>query len=242
MSAEAGASRRCVVAATFVPASHFNEAELEQALGCAVAPLTLPRGLGQTSYGAASGLTGTGTGSLGAGGGAGGGPAGPQPAELLLVVDLCGPMGVVAQAMQMLQTLLIVLRSLPLLPAPGATAAAGGASADAGTSTPTRAPSAPPYCPTFNVVICPGADNGRRSSVPEDLAAMLMYGCGTDASTSSPSLLHEAAAGLLGGRDGPAGPHRRRAEPAKPQWLFEGSRPVTVDNVSSAVGWVKVRT
>ena len=87
-------SNRNCAAVTFVPASHFSPLELEEALGPEVAP-------GPRAQAAA----------LRAGSSA---VPGPLPVELLLVVDCCGPTGMAYHLMQLLQTLALMLRSLPV--------------------------------------------------------------------------------------------------------------------------------
>ncbi|GIM02919.1 hypothetical protein Vretimale_7716, partial [Volvox reticuliferus] len=154
-------STRHCAAVTFVPGSHFSPAELEEVLGPEVAP-------GPRAQAAAirAGLPG--------------GP-GPLPVELWVVVDCCGPTGIAAHLMQMLQTLQVLLRSLPVAEAgggggsggatgssiaPGGGGGAFGSGGSVGPSTMTGtggggggggAAAAVAAATLFNVVICPAA-------------------------------------------------------------------------------------
>ncbi|GLC72671.1 hypothetical protein PLESTF_001276900 [Pleodorina starrii] len=107
-------STRHCAAVTFVPNSHFSPAELEDVLGPDVAP-------GPRAQAAAirAGLPA--------------GP-GPLPVELWVVVDCCGPAGIAAHLMQMLQTLQVLLRSLPVAEGGGGGAAAAAAGSVSGCS------------------------------------------------------------------------------------------------------------
>ncbi|EFJ51491.1 hypothetical protein VOLCADRAFT_116367 [Volvox carteri f. nagariensis] len=105
-------STRHCAAVTFVPGSHFSPAELEDVLGPEVAP-------GPRAQAAAirAGLPG--------------GP-GALPVELWVVVDCCGPAGIAAHVMQMLQTLQVLLRSLPVAEGCAGSSSSGAATTSMG--------------------------------------------------------------------------------------------------------------
>ncbi|GIL68859.1 hypothetical protein Vafri_22085, partial [Volvox africanus] len=164
-------STRHCAAVTFVPGSHFSPAELEEVLGPEVAP-------GPRAQAAAirAGLPGA---------------PGPLPVELWVVVDCCGPTGIAAHLMQMLQTLQVLLRSLPAAEtgggggggamgspvAPGGSGGAFGSGSSVGGSTMNGtggggggAAAAVAAATLFNVVICPA---GPLVLDPEDEEAAL---------------------------------------------------------------------
>ncbi|KXZ48872.1 hypothetical protein GPECTOR_25g457 [Gonium pectorale] len=223
-------SRRNCAAVTFVPGSHFGPAELEEALGDEIAP-------GPRAQAAAlrAGLPGT--------------PP-PMPAELLIVLDCCGPTGMASHLMQMMQTLLLLLRSLPAAEGPSPGAGGGGAAAAA---------AAVAAAGMFNVVICPAAPpqpeeeesiegppnptwpqelvvlHSARRQQQQQLLQQHLQATGQTPRTSerprSPNSSHPAA----------PQPGTATATPpaAAPVWLFPGgSRPVTADNVESAISRV----
>ncbi len=209
-------SHRNVVAVTFVPSSHFTAAELEEHLGEEVAPG--PRAAAAAMRAAP-----------------GGNPPvlAPLHVELLLVLDCCGPTGMAMHLMQLLQGMLVLLRSLPT--EGGST---GGAGADGvGTVLASAA--------TFNVVVCPAAPPAEEEDV-DDLDTLM----GGQLSPEMAAL--QQLTKTAGGEDGAQQQQQQQEElrqekqqpkpAAPPVWLFpEGSRPVCGPAVEEAMYWIKVR-
>ncbi|PNH12015.1 hypothetical protein TSOC_001047 [Tetrabaena socialis] len=202
----AAPSQRHCAAVTFVPASHFSPAELEEALGEEVAP-------GPRAQAAAlrAGL-----------------PAGPppQPVDLVIVVDCCGPSGMAAHLMTMLQTLQVLLRSLP--------AADSGGGAGGGVAAGTAAAAAIAAAGMFNVVLCPAAPPPPDDDDDND-------GAIDDNPFSRMLPPEQEAVAFVRQRTLPKAPAEAEAVEAEPPvWLFpDGPRPVTSDCVEAALAWVR---
>lgn len=204
-------SHRNVVAVTFVPSSHFTAAELEECLGEEVAPG--PRAAAAAMRAAPGGNPPV--------------PA-PLPVELLLVLDCCGPTGMAMHLMQLLQALMVLLRSLPT---------EGGSAATTG---PDGVGSVLASAATFNVVVCPAAPPVEEEDMG-DLDTLM----GGQLSPELAALQQLAKA--AGGEGGALQQEELRQEKqqlkpaAPPVWLFpEGSRPVCGPAVEEAMYWIKV--